>query len=86
MKIIKIGAIWCSACLKMNNYYSKLQEEFPNLEIISYDIDFDEEEAKKYPTKDVLPALFFYQDDKLITRLDGEKTYDEIKEILNKME
>ena len=33
MKIIKIGAMWCSACLKMNKYWNILRNDYPDIEI-----------------------------------------------------
>ena len=28
MKVIKIGAIWCSGCLVMNNVWNKLRKNY----------------------------------------------------------
>lgn len=82
MKIIKIGAMWCSACLKMHKYWDILKKEYPDIEIIEYDYDMDEDIVKEYDVKDILPVILFYQNDNLIARLDGEKTLEEIKNII----
>lgn len=84
MKIIKIGAMWCSACLKMHKYWDILKKDYPNIEIIEYDYDMDEDIVKEYEVNDILPVILFYQNDNLIARLDGEKTLDEIKNIIEK--
>ena len=42
MKLIKIGAIWCSGCLVMNNVISKTLKNYP-IDMIEYDIDMDED-------------------------------------------
>ncbi|MBQ9834212.1 MAG: thioredoxin family protein [Bacilli bacterium] len=82
MKIIKIGAMWCSACLKMHKYWDILKKNYPNIEIIEYDYDMDEDIVKQYEVNDILPVILFYQNDNLIARLDGEKTLEEIKNII----
>ena len=82
MKIIKIGAMWCSACLKMNKYWNILRNDYPDIEITEYDYDMDEDIVKKYEVNDILPVILFYQNDNLVARLDGEKTLEEIKNII----
>ena len=78
MKIIKIGALWCSACLITNKALDKIIKENKDIELITLDYDFDEEIVKKYNVGNVLPVLIFEKDDKEILRLSGEKTYEEI--------
>ena len=78
MKIIKIGALWCSACLVTNNALDKYIKENNDIELITLDYDFDEEEVKKYEPGEVLPVLIFEEDGKEILRLKGEKTYNDI--------
>ena len=45
MKIIKIGALWCPACLITNKALDKIIDENDNIELINLDYDFDEEEV-----------------------------------------
>lgn len=78
MKIIKIGALWCSACLVTNNALDKFIKENKNIELETLDYDFDEEEVKKYEPGEVLPVLIFFKDNKEVLRLKGEKTYNDI--------
>ena len=75
MKLIKIGAIWCSGCLVMNNVISKTLKNYP-IDMIEYDIDMDEDEAKKYNPGDVLPVFIVMDEDREITRFVGEYSYD----------
>ncbi len=81
MEIIKIGALWCPACLITNNSLSKVMEKYPNIKVTNLDYDFDDE-ALKYNVGNTLPVLIFMKDDKEITRLIGEKTEKEIEEIV----
>ena len=46
MKIIKVGALWCPACLITNNELNKIKESY-NIEVIEYDYDFDEDKVKE---------------------------------------
>ncbi len=78
MKIIKVGALWCSACLITNKALDKIIKENKDIELVTLDYDFDEEIVKKYNVGNVLPVLIFEKDDKEILRLSGEKTYEEI--------
>ena len=47
MKIIKISALWCPACLITNKAIDKIKEE-QNIEVENLDYDFDEDEVKKW--------------------------------------
>lgn len=85
MKIIKVGAIWCPACLITNNSLTKVLKEYPNLELISLDYDFDEEEVAKYNVGTVLPELIFIDGDKEVLRVKGEKSYKELKEVIGRL-
>ena len=82
MKIIKIGALWCTACLITNKALDKIIDENDNIELINLDYDFDEEEVKKYNVGETLPVLIFEKDNKELFRLVGEKTYDEIMKVV----
>ena len=84
MKIIKISAIWCSACLIMNKIYKELEKE-QDLEIISYDIDMDEEEVEKYNVGEKLPEVIFLEGDKEIGRMIGEHSKEEIEKYIKEL-
>lgn len=81
MKIVKVSALWCPACLITNNNLDKIIGNYPNLVIENLDYDFDEEEVSKYDVGDTLPVLIFINDnDKELGRLIGEKTKEELEE------
>ena len=77
MKFVKIGAIWCGACLIMNKVWKKLQES-GSFECIEYDYDMDEEEVMKYAPGKILPVFIFFQDEKEIFRMTGEFSYEDL--------
>ena len=82
MKVIKIGAIWCPACIIMNNFWNEIKEDNNNLEFEELDIDMDEEEVKKYNIGDILPVIVLEENDTEIKRLVGEKSKEEIQMFL----
>ena len=84
MKLIKIGAIWCSGCLVMNSVISKTIKNYP-IDFVEYDIDMDEEEAKSYHPGDTLPVFIVMDQDQEVDRFEGEYSYqdfvDKLKEV-----
>jgi thiol-disulfide isomerase/thioredoxin len=84
MKIVKISAIWCGACLIMNKVWSKLKDNY-NFEAIELDYDMDEEEVKKYNVGDKLPVFIVFNQDKELARITGEFSYDEFIEKLDEV-
>lgn len=81
MKIVKVSALWCPACLITNNNLDKIIDNYPKLIIENLDYDFDEEEVSKYDVGDTLPVLIFISDEgKELGRLIGEKTKEELEE------
>ena len=77
MRIIKIGALWCPACLIVNKHLKKI-----DVEVVNYDYDFDSEIVKKYHVGKILPVLIFEKDNEEIKRLVGEVSLEEIKEVI----
>ena len=84
MKVIKINAIWCSGCLVMNKRWKNILKSY-NIETINLDYDIDEDEVKKYNVGDILPVFIFYKDDKEVCRIAGEKSEEELLEIIKKV-
>lgn len=83
MKILKFNAIWCSGCIVMKKIMKEIEEEYPNIEIESYDYDMDEDMVKKYNIGEIIPVLVFLdENNNEIGRLIGEKRKNDIiKEI-----
>lgn len=84
MKVIKISAIWCSACLITNKSFNKLKEKY-NFEYEELDLDMDQEEVVKYNVGENLPLFIVLDNDKEITRFSKEFNYEELKEELTKV-
>lgn len=85
MKVLKFNAIWCSACLVMKKTFSRIFDEYKEFEVINYDYDIDEEMVTKYNIGTTIPVLIFLNDkDEEIIRIVGEKSYEYIKDIIEK--
>ena len=78
MKLIKITAMWCPACLIMRNIINNLDIDIKQVE---YDYDLDEEEVSKYNVGEILPVLII-ENEKEVARLVGEKTKEEVLEFI----
>ena len=79
LKIVRIGASWCSSCLIMKSRVQDIINNMPDVEIINYDYDFDEDKVEEYKVGDVLPVYIRLDNNK---RIIGEKSKDEIKAFL----
>ena len=83
MKVIRVSAMWCPGCLVMNKIWNEVQKKYPDLEVINYDYDFDEDEVAKFNVGKLLPVnIFIGKNGKEMSRLTGEKTFDEIEEVI----
>ena len=85
MRLIKISAIWCPACLVMNNRLNKILKNY-EIDVIDYDYDVDDEMISKYNIDKILPVLIFEKDGEEVKRLIGEISEKQlIKEISDLM-
>lgn len=78
MKIIYFGAFWCPSCLIMRPIWEKIATKF-NYQLIEYDYDINETEAKKYGVKDILPeCIIVNEKEEEVLRVLGEKNENQI--------
>lgn len=81
MKIIKISSLGCTSCIIVNNILEKILENY-KIHIKEVDYDFDD---YSYEVGNVLPVLIFTKDDeKELSRLIGEVSYEEIEKEIKK--
>lgn len=85
MKVIKINALWCSACLIMNHVWDEIIKEHP-IETTTLDYDFDSTEVMKYQPGNVLPVFIFFSGNREIFRLVGEKKKQEVLNLIERLE
>lgn len=84
MRVVKINALWCSACLVMNKVWKKIEDKY-NFEVLQLDYDMNEEEVEKYNVGEVLPVFIFFDGDKEVLRVTGEKSEKEFLELIKRL-
>ena len=66
-KIEKYSATWCGPCRVLAKTMKTVLQEYPDIELVEYDADNDEEKFEEKLIKNV-PQLYFYDQD-------GNKVY-----------
>lgn len=86
MKVIKIGAVWCSGCLVMKPRWAEIEKENPWLQTQYFDFDNDKVEVEKYNPGDNLPVFIFLdKEGNELKRLTGEPEKEELIKIINEL-
>lgn len=86
MKVIKIGAIWCSGCLVMRPRWKKIEKNDPSLQTEYVDFDDNKELVEKYKIDSgKLPCFIFVdKDGNELVRLSGEVEEKILVETINR--
>jgi len=86
MKVLKFGAVWCSACLVMKPRWRKVEKEYPVFESEFFDYDNSPEEVKKYGIEDASLPIFIFLDKEgnEIERVSGEISEKTIVNLVEK--
>ena len=80
MKIIRIIAIWCSSCIVTYNKWLSVKEKHPNIEFV--ELDYDMDDIKSYNIGEVLPVTIFMNDDKELSRIEGEFSEKDLERVI----
>ncbi|MBQ4634025.1 MAG: thioredoxin family protein [Bacilli bacterium] len=85
MKLLRISAIWCPACLIMRPIYEQIANKY-NLETKELDFDFDESEVEPLNVGNTLPVTIIYDDNNNeLARICGEKKLEQIEERIKEL-
>jgi thiol-disulfide isomerase/thioredoxin len=84
MKILKIGATWCTGCKIMGPRWKEIEAENPWLETEYYDFDKSKEIVDKYNITAMPSFVFLSKEGNEILRLSGEVEKKELIEAINK--
>ncbi len=85
MKVLKIGATWCSGCIVMRPIWKEIEREMPDLETEYFDFDESEEELEKYNIGAILPVYIFLDiNGNELERLIGEQKKEKLVTLINK--
>ena len=79
--LIDCYAIWCGPCKMLAPIIEDLASEISNYSFYKLDIDKNEEIAREYTIMSI-PTLLIFEDGKLINKLIGFKTKEELLNII----
>ncbi len=84
MKVLKIGAEWCSGCVVMRPRWQKVEEKHPWLITEYYDYDTSDEIVEKYGLEGgKLPTFIFLgESGEEFLRKTGEISVKDLEEIV----
>jgi len=84
MKVIKIGAVWCSGCLVMRPRWQSIETSHPWLKTEYYDFDQDQTKLKNYKlnTSQLPTFIFLDKNNHELTRVSGEIKTEKLIELI----
>jgi thiol-disulfide isomerase/thioredoxin len=84
MRVLKIGAAWCSGCIVMKPRWAEIEKELPWLDTHYLDYDDDADLIKDLGIEaETLPTCVFYNDQDIeVKRLSGEVEKKELVETI----
>ena len=82
-RIEKYSAEWCGPCRVLAKTMKTVLQEYPDIELVEYDADNNEEKFEEKLIKNV-PQLYFYdQDGTEVHHLTGAASANKIKDIID---
>jgi len=86
MKVIKIGAEWCSGCLVMRPRWQKIEDQMPKLVTEYYDYDEDKKVVEQYKVDGgKLPCFIWLSESgEELERITGEPSVKKLEETINR--
>ena len=80
MKIVKIRALWCPACLITNPAFDSVIKDYNEIDVVSYDYDLDD--VSNYNVGNILPVIIMFKNGIEVGRIIGEKNKKQIKDFI----
>ena len=84
MKVLKIGASWCSECRIMKPRWEEIEKENPWLEAEYISLDEHPEAMKKYQLESLPTFIFLDKEGNEIERLSGIIEKEKLIELIEK--
>lgn len=83
--LVDFNAVWCGPCRMLAPNLEDLDrlQYFPNLKILSVDVDKVPYVAAKYGIESI-PTLFYFKEGKLLKSALGYKTLEDLKAFIEK--
>ena len=86
INLVKLYTTWCMPCKMLTPILEKLKEEFKD-KISVQEVNVDNGVPKQYNSLNIMstPTLLFLKDGKLLEKISGLKSYDELKTVIEKL-
>lgn len=86
INIIKLYTTWCAPCKMLTPILEKIQIDFKD-KISIQEVNIDNNVPELYSDMNIVstPTLLFIKDGKLLEKVSGFKSYDELKNIIEKL-
>ena len=83
--LVDFNAVWCGPCRMLAPNLEDLDrlQYFPNLKILSVDVDRVPLISNRYGIESI-PTLFYFKDGQLLKRTLGYQTLDDLKRFIEK--
>ena len=83
--LVDFNAVWCGPCRMLHPVLEDLDrlQYFPNLKILSVDVDRVPSVARMYGIE-TIPTLFYFKDGKLLKSTLGYRPLDDLKQFIEK--
>ena len=83
--LVDFNAVWCGPCRMLHPVLEDLDrlQYFPNLKILSVDVDRVPSVAAMYGIE-TIPTLFYFKDGKLLKSTLGYRPLDDLKQFIEK--
>ena len=79
--IVDFYATWCGPCQMIGPLLEELEKEHKNIQVIKIDVEKHEALARKHKAE-MIPMLEIYKNEKLIDKVVGYATKEEIEDLL----
>ena len=79
--LVDFYADWCGPCMMMGPVIDKLSEEIDDISFVKINVDDAENVARNYGVMSI-PALFIFENGKVVKNSVGLKSIDELKEFI----
>lgn len=85
-RVVKCTAEWCNSCKAMSPIFNRIEKEFPEFDFQELDVESDEgvDFSIKYHVRNVPTIIILDENDNMIDRVVGTKSFDELKNIIEK--
>lgn len=81
-RIDQYGAEWCNPCRIMGKYLKIVLNNYPDIELVKYDSELNEDKFKEMNIKNI-PQLFFFDENGVqVHRLSGVHSWAKIQDII----